>query len=291
MPYRLSRHTWPRSIVASTMLAAASLAAIAGGLIAVESAQAVTLPTVSITINASSIAVSGALQSGGVNVATTATGTKEASPVLFLLKPGVSVAEFDSYLASNKASSDPNTSAKLGTIVFDAEASVGKTNETQTVLAAGEYVAFNAEGEKSSKWTHTSFTVTAAASPAALSAPQATEKTIDFGFRGPKTLHVGELVRFENEGFVVHMDLAFPTKSRKAAQKIVKALLTGHEKGLEKLITGPPVGFAGPLSTGAYQQETITAKPGWYVQVCFMQTQDGRPHPLLGMERIIKITK
>ena len=80
-------------------------------------------------------------------------------------------------------------------------------------------------------------------------------------------------------------------KSKKAAQKVVKGLLTGHEKGLEKLVAGPPASFAGPLSTGAFQQETITAKPGWYVQVCFMPTQDGRPHTLLGMERIIKIAK
>ena len=39
------------------------------------------------------------------------------------------------------------------------------------------------------------------------------------------------------------------------------------------------------------QQETITAKPGAYVQVCFMSTQDGRSHSMLGMERVLKITK
>ena len=80
-------------------------------------------------------------------------------------------------------------------------------------------------------------------------------------------------------------------KSKKAARQVVKGLFTGHEKGLEKLVAGPPASFAGPLSSGAFQQETITAKPGWYVQVCFMPTQDGRPHTRLGMERIIKIVK
>jgi hypothetical protein len=40
-----------------------------------------------------------------------------------------------------------------------------------------------------------------------------------------------------------------------------------------------------------YQQETIAAKPGWYVEVCFMETQDKQAHTRLGMERIIKITK
>jgi hypothetical protein len=87
------------------------------------------------------------------------------------------------------------------------------------------------------------------------------------------------------------MDLAIPTSSRASAVKAVKALLAGREKSLEKLISGEPFSFAGPLSTGSFQQETITAKPGWYVQACFMETQDGRDHTLLGMERIIRIVE
>ena len=114
---------------------------------------------------------------------------------------------------------------------------------------------------------------------------------IDFDFRGRSVLHVGELVRFENEGYLVHMDLGLAVKSKQAAQKIVKGLLSGNEKGLEELISGPPAGFAGPLSSGASQQMVITAKPGFYVQVCFMTTQDGRPHTSIDMERIIKIVK
>ncbi len=125
----------------------------------------------------------------------------------------------------------------------------------------------------------------------ALPAPEARIRSIEFGFRGPSTLHDGELVRFENEGFLVHMDLAAPVKSLKAAKEAVKDLQTGKEKALRKLIAGPPAGFAGPLSHEAFQQETITAKPGIYVEVCFMGTQDGRPHTRLGMERIIKIRR
>ena len=44
---------------------------------------------------------------------------------------------------------------------------------------------------------------------------------IDFDFRGRSVLHVGELVRFENEGYLVHMDLGLAVKSKQAAQKIV----------------------------------------------------------------------
>jgi hypothetical protein len=98
-------------------------------------------------------------------------------------------------------------------------------------------------------------------------------------------------VRFENEGFLVHMNVAFPVKSRKTANEAVRLLKLGREKAVFKLVSGQPFGFYGPISPGAFQQETITAKPGWYVQACFMGTQDGRPHTLLGMERVFHVVK
>ncbi len=270
-------------------LAASVMLAVASSLTSAVAAQASTLPTLTLTLTKSSITVGGATQSGAVNVVSTATGTKEASAILFQLKPGATVAEVEAFLASKKQK-DPNNASKYGSIVFDAEATPGKTTEAQTVLQPGQYLALKAEGEGGPK-VQASFTVTAAALPAALPVAQATERSIEFDFRGPTTLHDGELVRFENEGFLVHMDVAFPAKSLSDAQKIVKGLETGKEKGLEKLVTGEPFELAGPISHEAFQQETITAKPGWYVQACFMETQEGVPHTRLGMERIIKIVK
>lgn len=89
----------------------------------------------------------------------------------------------------------------------------------------------------------------------------------------------------------LHMDIAAPVKSMSVAKRLIKDLRAGNEKAARKLIIGPPVAFAGPRSHKAYQQETITATPGMYVQVCFMETPDGRDHALLSMERIIRITK
>ncbi|HLB21279.1 MAG TPA: hypothetical protein VK605_04180 [Solirubrobacteraceae bacterium] len=267
------------------------MGALAGATLVAGSAQAAALPTVTATVSATSISLSGALQAGAVNIASTATGGKEPNVTLFQLKPGVSLTEVYAFLDSNKLASDPNAAAKYGALVFDSEAAKGKPAESQTVLAPGQYVALNAEGEKPSKWPRSSFAVAASPSPVALPAAQATERTIDFGFRGPSVLHVGEVVRFENEGHLVHMNIGFVVKSKKAARRVLKGFATGREKGLEKLVSGPPVGFAGPISPGAFQQSTITAKPGWYVQACFMPTQDGRPHTLIGMERIIKIVK
>jgi hypothetical protein len=288
MSYRLNSRASLRATLRVASLASGTLLALAGTLF-VGSAQATTLPTLTLALTKSSITVGGTAQSGAVNVVSTVTGVKEASAILFQLKPGVSVAEVESAL-KNGAGKDPNEADKYGSIVFDAEVNPGQTSEAQTELAPGQYVALAGEGEGGPKFKD-AFTVTAAASPATLPAPQATVRSIEFAFRGPTTLHDGELVRFENEGFLVHMDVAFPAKSLSAAKKIVKGLLTGREKGLEKLVASAPFSFQGPVSHEAFQQETITAKPGWYVQACFMDTQDGRDHTRLGMERIFKIVK
>jgi hypothetical protein len=273
-------------------LGAVSLASLltTAGLAFGGAAQASALPTVSIAINASSGTVSGALESGGANVVSTDTGVKEATEILFLLKPGVTVAEAEKLIGEKKAQKDPNNTAKVGSIEFDAEVNPGVSSEVQTELHAGQYLLLVGAGEGEVKLRGT-FVVSAAKAPVALPTPEATIRSIEFGFRGPSTLHDGELVRFENEGFLVHMDLAAPVKNMKAAKEAVKDLLAGKEKAFGKLIIGQPAGFAGPLSHEAFQQETITAKPGIYVELCFMSTQDGRSHTLLGMERIIKITK
>jgi hypothetical protein len=286
----MGRMTLRWNTLAPRRRAAAVIAVAIWALIALaRSAGAAGLPTVTVDVGASSVTVGGALQSGAVNVVSTST-KKETSVILFALKPGVSVAEVEAFVADTSRVKDPNNASKYGTIAFDVEANPSAPTEAQTNLQAGQYIVLTSEGEKPVV-LRTSFTVAPAASPATLPTPEATVRSIDFAFRGPTTLHDGELVRFENEGFLVHMDIAFPVKSRAVARKVVKLLLAGKERELEKLVVGPPVAFAGPLSSGAFQQETVTAKPGWYVQACFMETQDGRDHTLLGMERIFKIVK
>ena len=266
----------------------AALLATAGS-VSVASAQASTLPSLTLAITPTSITVGGSTQSGAVNVVVTDTGVKEAQVILARLNPGASFEEAEAAIKATHG--DTNALDPYGSLAFDVEVNPGKTTEAQTYLQPGEYVAVLPGGEGKGSKAHAAFTVTAAVSPVALPAPQAVERSIEFGFRGPSTLHDGELVRFENEGYLVHMDIAAPVKSMKAARKLVKDLVAGKEKGIDKLISGEPATLAGPLSHDAYQQETITAKPGIYVQVCFMETQDGRDHALLGMERIIKITK
>ena len=282
-----TRLTPLRVTARSQLLLASTLVAFAVSLIDAGTAPAATLPTISVAVTPTSVTVGGTLQSGGVNVVSTATGVKEAGVQLVLLKPGVSAAELYTYLES-KHKKDINESSKFGSIVFSTEVESGHPSDVQTNLQPGQYVALVTQGEGPPK-VRSSFTVLAAKSPASLPTPQAVLRAIDFGFLGPTTLHNGELVGVENEGWTVHMDLALKVKNLKAAKQLVKLFGAGNKQAF-KLVTG---GFSlsGAVSHGAYQQLTINAKPGIYVQVCFMETQDKRDHTRLGMERIIKVVK
>jgi hypothetical protein len=273
-------------LATSGLLAASSAAVLVAG--GAGASAASTLPTLTLTLTGKSVTVGGQMVSGAVNVQTTETG-KDGAPTLVHLNPGVDPSVFPHVVQLvNQHHGDLNYISPYAQLVYDADAPHGTTT-AQTVLPAGNYIALDSNTNGTPP--HTTFTVTPSAAPAALPAPGATENAIEFGFTGPKTIHTGEVVRFVNPGFLVHMDAWLKAKNMAAAKKLMTLLVTGApQKKAAGLITGQGT-FAGPMSTGGIVQTTITAKPGIYVQACFMATQDGRPHILLGMERILKITK
>jgi hypothetical protein len=277
----------------ASLFAAASI--LATGLAAVlvtgagNAAAASGLPTLTIALNGKTVVVGGSTVSGAVNVQTTVTNESAGSPLLFRLTNGVSPSAFPQAVKAVGAHrGDLNYLDPYGSIVFDGASPKG-TSSAQTELPAGTYFAIDAQSSQGVP-PHTLFTVAPSTSPASLPKPQATIGTIEFGFTGPTTLHDGELVRFENDGFVVHMDVWESAKSMKVAKQAVKLLLAGQDNKAGKML-GSSGGFANPMSTGGIVQLVINEKPGIYVQDCFMDTQDGREHTQLGMERIIKIVK
>jgi hypothetical protein len=116
------------------------------------------------------------------------------------------------------------------------------------------------------------------------------QKSVEFRFRGQGTLHNGQMIRTSNAGFLVHMMVGIQVKSRAAGHEVVRLLRTGQDNKIgRKLAAGGFLSFFGPVSHGAVQQFVLNVKPGWYVEACFMDTQDGREHTRLGMERLIHI--
>ncbi|HUA49150.1 MAG TPA: hypothetical protein VMA77_28195 [Solirubrobacteraceae bacterium] len=271
--------------IASLMSVAACMVAATAYLVAGSAAAQGSLPTITLTLTGKSITVGGTPVTGAVNVVSTVSGEKQGEPTLVYLKPGVNLAQV--FAAAAK---DPNALDPYGAIVMDANVFKG-TGTVQTVLSQpGTYLALDTIGNNPAKWPMAQFTVAPSSAPATLPPAQATIKTIEFGFRGAATLHNGELVRFENAGYLVHMVDWIGVRNAAGARQLTALLLAGKDKQLMKVATSFGQ-FMGPASSGAVEQFVVHAKPGIYVLACFMDTQDGREHTQLGMERTIRIVK
>ncbi len=267
-------------IVVSSVVAACvvGLAGVAGA------SAAATLPTLNVAVTGKTgIKVSGSEVSGAVNVTSTFSGKGLGAYGLVRLNQGVSFSE--ALHAVQGHHGDPNALTPFGSIVVAADA----PGTVQADLTPGNYVALNLTGNGPAA-NVAQFTVTPSSAPAALPAAAATETSIEFGFKGPKVLHDGTIVRMVNGGFLVHMDVLIGARNKAGANKIVALLKAGKDHQAQKLATGF-VDLMDPASPGAMQQQVLNAKPGYYVQACFMDTQDGREHTQLGMERLVRIAK
>jgi hypothetical protein len=241
------------------------------------------LPQITITMNGKKITVSGALQSGGVRIVSRVTQEPLGDPTLVRLDPGVTVAQ-----VLKAAAGDPNNIALIASVVFSPQANKG-VSVAQVNLKPGQYVAVDL-ATRAKTPPLTTFTITKAAAPASLPRPQATMSAIEFGFRGPASLRDGELVRFANHGFLVHMMVGIRGRSAAGAQQIARLLRAGQDRQAQRLATGS-YAFYGILTHGQSQQQVVRNRPGFWVLACFMDTQDGREHTQLGMERVIRIVR
>ena len=251
------------------------------------------LPVLSLTMNGTSITVGGTDKSGAVRVVSTVTDKAEAQngaePTLARLDPGVTYAQFLQVFAklASSPNADPNNLYGVAQIVFSTQANLG-TSSAMLNLTAGNYVAVDLGA--SGVPPHTAFTVWPDPAPAPLPAAGATISSREFGFTGPARISDGEIVRWANAGFLVHMIVGIEAPNLAAARKISALLKAGDDNAAQALATGF-FGWDGQLSHGQSFETVVSQRPGYWVIACFMDTQDGREHTTLGMERIIQIVK
>jgi hypothetical protein len=263
------------------------VAATAVGLAGRAGAARTALPTLNIALSgAKGVSVSGSMRSGAVSVTSTFSGklprrSMGADFGLVQLRPGVTLAEAE---RAGQQSNDLNALTPYASIVVDAPA----PGTVQTVLTPGTWVALNLTGNGQPGVMP--FRVTKSSSPAALPAATATETAIEFGFRGPTSLHNGTLIRVQNHGYLVHMITlnGAGNLSLADARELMGLLRAGKDRQARKFAN---TGFEllGPASPGALQQQVLNAKPGYYVEACFMDTQDHREHTQIGMLRVVRV--
>jgi hypothetical protein len=265
--------------------AALALAVPAGAALAASRAphSPAALPVITVTMNGKSISVAGDLVSGAVQVVSKVSGEPAGNPTFVRLDPGVTVGQV---LAA--AAGDPNNIALIASIVFSPQANKG-TSSAEVDLQPGSYVAVDLNTSQSNP-ALTTFTISPSSSPASLPKPKASLYSIEFAFRGPSTIHDGELVRFGNHGFLVHMMVAARAPSKAKAEQIARLLKAGKDGKAQSLADGS-YQFFGILTHDQSEQQIVNLRPGYWVLACFMDTQDGREHTTLGMERVIRIVR
>ena len=275
--------SWTRAALALTTTIVAGLA------MSAPSVAAGSLPVLTLALNGKQVTVGGQMVSGAVTVQTTVTGEAQGNPALIYLDPGVTLADVAAIKAKIQAHhGDFNYLDGYGRLVYSDTVNKGQTGSAQVPLVAGTYLALDLNSKHNGP---TPFQVSAASAPAALPAPAATVASIEFGFTGPKTWHDGQLIRFENDGFLVHMIVGAELKNPAQGAKVLALLKAGKDNAVGKYLGNAQPTFNGGLSSGAMQQKVINEPPGTYVVLCFMDTQDGREHTTLGMEELVKIVK
>lgn len=241
------------------------------------------LPTLNIALSGKKgVSVSGSMVSGAVNVVATHTGAGQGQFGIVRLNPGISVQQAAGSVQSHHG--DINALTPYGSLFVD----YGAPGSVQTVLTPGNYVALNVTANSPA---FAMFTVTQAPAPAALPRARTTESAIEFGFKGPNILHDGSMVRAKNSGWLVHMIDLIGVRNAATGRAVITALKQGKDRLAQKLALPAFVELLGPASPGAVQQTVLHAKPGYYVQACFMDTQDRREHTQLGMARLVRVVK
>ena len=262
-------------------------ASIGAAAIADGAAAASSLPTLKIALTGTTgVAVSGTAVSGAVNVLVTFHGSiprNSNGPSFALVRLNQGATLKQALAASQAAHGDLNAITQYAALLVS-----GGPGATQTTLTPGNWVALNvtSNGQPALE----PFTVTQSSTPAVLPTPNTTETAVEFGFHGPTTLHRGTIVREANAGWLVHMVQFIGVKSKAAGEKAMLLLKNGKDSRASQYFLRSGFGM-GPVSHGGMQQQTITARTGYYVEACFMDTQDHREHTTLGMLRLIKVVK
>jgi len=244
------------------------------------------LPVMTVSMNGKAISVGGTLKSGAERVVFKVTGEAAGGPGFARLDPGATLSQL--FAALPAAAQDPNNLYGIAQIVMSTEADKG-TSSVYLDLKPGTYIALDlAAAAKTPPLTV--FTIRPSDHPAALPKLGATISTREFGFIGASKSYDGQTVQWGNAGFLVHMIQGIEAPNLAAAKKIAADLKAGNDNAAAALATGG-YGWVSALSHGQSFESVVAQKPGYWVIACFMDTQDGREHTTLGMEKVIQILK
>jgi hypothetical protein len=255
--------------------------------VAAVAAAQTPVPTVAVTAGATAVTVDtpGPIAAGPTRFAFTQSGgPREFAANVVTLRAGVSVEELQQRLASGSPDS------ALGMVFLEAAVPLGGDGATRAVTfdvkANVTYAVLGLpEGEEASSFGFTTFTAGATASGAQEAAPDATIRMVDYGFRDAATLPRNGTIRVENAGAAFHFALTFPVRRGVGDRQVGRALRSGRDRAIGRIVAGPPVQVQGVISPGsANTNEVSFPRRGRYALVCFFGE-----HNRLGMYKVVRV--
>jgi hypothetical protein len=92
-------------------------------------------------------------------------------------------------------------------------------------------------------------------------------------------------IRVENRGTTFHFALALPLRRGVGARQVGRALRSGHDRAIGRVVGGEPLDVQRLISQGsANDSEVRFTRRGRYAMVCFFAE-----HNRLGMYRIYRV--
>jgi hypothetical protein len=130
------------------------------------------------------------------------------------------------------------------------------------------------------------FTTSAQISSATPPQPDATVRMEDLRFQGSQTLPRRGTVRVQNFGAGPHIAIAFPLRRGVTSAQAGRALRSGRDAAIGRIVGGTPSTLQSILSGGGNfdDQQVSFARAGRYALVCFFNE-----HNRLGMYRVVNV--
>jgi hypothetical protein len=272
----------------SAALAAGVLAALA----AVASAQTA-VPVVAVTASPTSVAAqaAGPVAAGPTTLQVSRAASRtDLSVYVATLNAGVTLQDLQAALRRDDRTPGGGSSLGLATVHASVTFSGRETrrNVTFTLKPGLTYVMLSepdAENAPPTRGVGT-FTTSGQANGATAPQPDATVRMEDLRFRGSQTLPRRGTVRVQNFGAGPHIAIAFPLRPGVTSAQAGRALRSGSDAAIGRIVGGTPSALQTILSGGGNfdDQQVSFARAGRYALVCFFNE-----HNRLGMYRVVNV--
>jgi hypothetical protein len=276
------------------VLGAALGALCAGAAVAAIAAAQTGVPTVAVTASPTSVAaqVTAPVAAGPTTFRINRTAARRGLNVyIATLNAGVTLQDLQAAFRRDDRTEGGGSSLGLATVhasvSFEASNQTRK-NVTLTLKPGLTYYLVSepdADGPPPTRGIGT-FTTSGAANGATAPAANATVRMEDLRFAGNATLPRRGTVRVQNFGAGPHIAVAFPLRSGVTNAAAGRAIRSGSDAALGRIVGGTPTLLQNILSGGGQSndQQVSFARSGRYALVCFFNE-----HNRLGMYRIVTV--